>query len=359
MNRLLNRLILFLFCALTFITFNPGQFSPIIVLVVIIFASVDVYMESPRISLTIFTVSVVIGLFVPAVTCFLPLFAYGLFSGPFRWVVLVSLFPFFTSIPHDPGTVAAFPAVMILSLYLAISTETSEKRLSDITKLRDQNAEKQIQLEKANRELLERQDFEVQTATLNERNRIARELHDNVGHVLTSALLQTGAMIATCKDDHLREPLRSLQKSLSDGMDEVRLSIHDLHEDSEDLYTQVRALIKDFQFCPVKLFYNIDTSPDRQIRNAFYSIIKECLSNIARHSDASEAIISLREHPALFQLSIRDNGNTPEGEADDVDKSRGMGLIGIEKRVELLKGNVVFRRRGGFEVFISIPKERV
>ncbi|MBN1892557.1 MAG: hypothetical protein JW780_07230, partial [Clostridiales bacterium] len=130
MNKLLNRLIILLFCTLTFITFNPGQFSPIIVLVVIIFASVDVYMESPRISLTIFIVSVVIGLFVPAVTCFLPLFAYGLLSEPFRWVVLASIFPFLTNIPDNPGIVVVLPAVMILSLYLAVSTEASEKRLS-------------------------------------------------------------------------------------------------------------------------------------------------------------------------------------------------------------------------------------
>jgi signal transduction histidine kinase len=69
------------------------------------------------------------------------------------------------------------------------------------------------------------------------------------------------------------------------------------------------------------------------------------------------------EHPALYQLTIRDNGSNPESKSSPdkefkEDESDGMGLSGIRKRVESLGGNVVFRNTNGFEVFVSVPKER-
>ena len=57
-------------------------------------------------------------------------------------------------------------------------------------------------MEQKNKELLEKQDYEIQVATLNERNRIAREIHDSVGHLLSRSILQLGALKAV----HRQEP---------------------------------------------------------------------------------------------------------------------------------------------------------
>ncbi|HPU22457.1 MAG TPA: hypothetical protein PL099_05715 [Thermoclostridium caenicola] len=91
--------------------------------------------------------------------------------------------------------------------------------------------------------------------------------------------------------------------------------------------------------------------------------MKEALSNIAKHSDATEARIILREHPALCQLIIRDNGSKPAqglnlaADGEWQPGNSGMGLKNIHERVAKLKGTVRIRNEKGFEIFVSIPKE--
>lgn len=60
--------------------------------------------------------------------------------------------------------------------------------------MRDTDTELKLVMEQRNRELLEKQDNEIYLATLRERNRIAREIHDNVGHMLSRSILQVGAL---------------------------------------------------------------------------------------------------------------------------------------------------------------------
>lgn len=359
MNKLVDRLLLLLFCSILLLSSRYGEFASVYILVAVTVSAIDYTLESERISLFFLILAVVGSFFLPDAIVFLPLVAYGSFEGRYRWFPLLSAVPFIVHLASNPIETVAVPTLFLLSAYLSVSTSTAEKRIRDNNSLRDLNTEKQRELENANRALLLSKDFEIHSATLEERNRIARELHDSIGHVLTSALLQTGAMIATCSDESMKAPLSDLKESLSDGMNQVRSSIHDLYEESEDLYSSVQAILRTFSFCPVKLLYNLDSVPDRMIRNAFIAVIKESLSNIARHSDATEAIVSLREHPAIYQLSVRDNGNVAGESVGDLEKSRGMGLLGIEKRVEQLNGNVVFRKQGGFEVFLSVPKEQV
>ena len=358
MNNMIDRLLLVLFCSMILLTNHVGEYSSVYIVIAVTLAAIDYYLESERASLILFILSIIGSLFLPDAFFFLPITTYGLFDGRYRWFSVLSAVPLMIHLTNYPSLIFAMPALFLLSAYLSIATSAAQKRIRDNNTLRDLNAEKQNALEQANQEILQSKDFEVHSATLEERNRIAREMHDSIGHVLTSALLQTGALITTCTDESMKAPLTDLKNSLSDGMNQVRSSIHDLYEESEDLYTSVQTIIRNFSFCPVKLLYNLDTVPDRPIRNTFIAVIKESLSNIARHSDATEAIVSLREHPALYQLSVRDNGSVIGSSVGDLEKSRGMGLLGIEKRVENLKGNVVFRKQGGFEVFLSVPKEQ-
>ena len=80
--------------------------------------------------------------------------------------------------------------------------------------------------------LAEKQNSEIYAATLRERNRIAREIHDNVGHVLSRTILLTGAARAINKDQNLDSLLKGLDNSLNSAMDSIRSSVHDLHDDA-------------------------------------------------------------------------------------------------------------------------------
>jgi len=362
MTSLLDKLILFILCTTLYLTNMNDEYAVVLVLAAIIFASLESYIDGVVYHFAIFIVFIALSLFIPNAAFFLPIFAYDLCSTKWQWFIALSFIP--VSYFLSGSKLLSFLLIItfiLLSCILKRRTSLAEKKQRDFNLLRDEITEKQMQLEEANRDLLEKQDYEVHLATLKERNRIAGELHDSIGHVLTSALLQTGALLATCPDEQTRQTLSILQRSLSEGMDEVRSSIHNLHDESVDLYDEVRTHVNEYSFCPVTLRYSVENPPDKKIRYAFLSILKEGLANIARHSNATEATVIVIEHPALYQLVIRDNGSKNPGHAGDseliVSESEGMGLPGIRQRVEKLGGNVVFRKNHGFEIFVSVPKE--
>ena len=166
---------------------------------------------------------------------------------------------------------------------------------------------------KKNRMLAEKQDYEIYAATLKERNRIAREIHDNVGHLLSRSILITGAAKAINASDALSPVLDDLDHSLNQAMTSIRTSVHDLHDESLNLKEAAESLTSDFTFCPVTLNYDMGFEVPREIKYCFISIVKEALSNVARHSNATLVQITMREHPALYQLCIEDNGTLEEG----------------------------------------------
>lgn len=91
-------------------------------------------------------------------------------------------------------------------------------------------------------------------------------------------------------------------------MDSIRKSVHDLHDESVSLDEAVKSLIKGFTFCPVSYRYDCTGEVPREVKYSFISITKEALSNTMRHSDATHVSVLIREHPALYQLCIEDNG---------------------------------------------------
>jgi len=365
MSSLWDKLIVFTLSMMLYLTNTNDKYAVVLVLAAIILTSLESFFEGDLYNFIVFCSVILLSLFVPNAVFFLPLFAYDVCSTRWQWYILLAVIPVIQYLDKVSAISLLFLlSIIILSCILQKKTAVFEKKQYQYNLLRDKITEKQMELENANRNLLEKQDYEVHLATLKERNRIAGELHDSIGHVLTSSLLQTGALIATCKDESARSNLMVLQKSLSSGMDDVRSSIHDLHDDSVDMYDEVRTMIKEFTFCPVIIRYQVDTPPDKKIRYAFLSILKEGFSNIVRHSNATEVSVVILEHPALYQLIIHDNGNTPDGKNTSGPNiiypssySEGMGLPGIKQRVDALGGNVVIRRNQGLEIFVSVPKE--
>lgn len=285
---------------------------------------------------------------------FLPLLAYDLAEEK-SWGLRVSwAVPLLIQFGRTPPLLLFGAAALSgVALLLSVRTGQAVEGRDSYHRLQDSAKESALHLEEKNRELMEKQDYEVRLATLNERNRIAREIHDNVGHLLTRSILQVSALqvVARQEEDLCRE-LAGVRESLSTAMDSIRRSVHDLHEESIDLRVQLLALTEAFAFCPVKLRYDAGELP-KELKYCFIAVTREALSNIAKHSDATQAEVTVLEHPALVQLMVRDNGTRP-----GVRDGAGIGLENMRDRVEAFHG--VFRAEyagDGFRIFISIPKE--
>ena len=254
--------------------------------------------------------------------------------------------------------------LFLLAFCLQNRTEAAECLEQSLMKLRDDSTEKNLLLEEKNRMLAEKQDYEIYAATLKERNRIAREIHDNVGHLLSRSILITGAAKAINASDALSPVLDDLDHSLNQAMTSIRTSVHDLHDESLNLKEAAESLTSDFTFCPVTLNYDMGFEVPREIKYCFISIVKEALSNVARHSNATLVQITMREHPALYQLCIEDNGTLEEGlslsenNREALFSSRGIGLSNMNDRLKILNGNLQITIQKGFRLFITIPKEQ-
>lgn len=292
------------------------------------------------------------GIF-PDQTFFLPLLAYDIPKQRYWAGSTVCLIPLWlmaaSQPPHTSVPVLLLVPVSLLLRIRAIERETlTRKHLSLI----DANREAQQRLSRRNRELMDRQDTELRAATLDERNRIAREIHDSVGHLLASALLQTGALMVSLRNGEETEGLRTLKDTLAEAMDSIRRSVHDLREDAVDLQAQLQALTEGFTFCRLRLDNGWTEDPGMKVKSAVLAVCREALANLMKHSDATEAELVLRDHPGFRQLIISDNGNVKAFLPD-----AGMGLANMEERIRLLGGQFRISTDRGFRIFITLPKE--
>ena len=238
-----------------------------------------------------------------------------------------------------------------LAWYLRDATEKTEGMRRKYHRLSDLSRESSMDMEKRNRELAEKRGYEVRLATLNERNRIAREIHDNVGHMLTSAILQVGALSVVNRDERLAGGLETVQDTLSQAMDRIRGSVHGLRDESVDLRTRLEETARRFTFCPVEL--QIEAEGLRPaVSLCMLAVVSEALTNTARHSNATRATVRVRDFPAFYQLVVSDNGT-----AAHIKDSGGMGLKSIEERVRSLGGTFSLLTENGFQIYVAIPKE--
>ncbi|MBR5945108.1 MAG: histidine kinase [Lachnospiraceae bacterium] len=236
----------------------------------------------------------------------------------------------------------AYACLMIKGLKLRALGEADDKRqLEEL-------------MEKRALDYKDKQDYEVHLATLKERNRIAREIHDNVGHLLSRALLMMGAIEAVNEDKNLGEHLSVLKNTLSDAMDSCRVSVHDLYDDSIDLKGSLEKLVEEFKFCPVTLEYSSGPKINKDVKFAVAGVVKEALSNIAKHSNATQAKIIFMEHEKIYQLLIEDNG-TSATKGDGT----GIGLNNMQDRITALGGTFYIRNENGFRIFATIPRAGV
>lgn len=241
-----------------------------------------------------------------------------------------------------------------LQFALALLLHLRSMRISVLTRqvkeIRDTDTEYQLMLSAKNRDLLEKQDYEIYLATLKERNRIAREIHDNVGHMLSRSILQAGALLAVNQDKNLKEPLTALKDTLNLAMNNIRESVHDLHDDSIDMKSAVEQMLPDYDQYQIQFDYDMSRMVEKNVKYCFISITKEALSNLVKHSNATRLSIVMREHPSLYQLLISDNGTKI------LLRDSGIGLSNMKERVNGLGGTITISTESGFRIFVSIPK---
>ena len=245
-------------------------------------------------------------------------------------------------------------ALCILSVYMGFCAGIYENRRIQLLESRDNSVETERLLKNRNRELKENMDYTLKINTLNERNRIAREIHDNVGHILSRSILSTGALAAVCPPGQkaLKDGLNALKNDLDSAMESIRKSVHDIRDDSFDLKLTLDKMTAELKKSfKTEIMYDVGDEMPIKIKIAFTAILKEAISNILKHSNGDKVQITVREHPALYQLIVCDNGTGGKTFGD------GMGIDDMRQRAEDINGIFRVASENGFTVFVAVRKE--
>lgn len=299
----------------------------------------------------------------PCVIFFLPVMLYDCIKYRLKVPMIAagiayvySFADIFTGISQAAGTVSSIfiPVAVALLVALAVHLEHGDRQnlqlKEELKVLHDDQTEKDMIQKEHDRMLMENQNNMIYMATLKERNRIAREIHDNVGHTLTRSILQLGAIKAINTEPVLKKPLEDLHSSLGDAMTNIRKSVHDLHDESIDLESSIRQLTEGISALDIHVDYDMSNTIPKDIKYSFIAITKEAVSNAVKHSKGDTLDILLREHPGFYQLIVKDNGT------DIKINNTGIGLANITDRVNAMKGTLKISTDNGFKLLITVAK---
>ncbi|HEX9067222.1 MAG TPA: sensor histidine kinase [Ktedonobacterales bacterium] len=317
----------------------------------------------------------------------LPVLMIGVISGifPWRWSLFASLAMWlFTSAViylHDnpyaftrldgnrlQGPISLLPAFVFPFCFALIVRQHQLERERAETLL--------AQLNDAHRQLLAHASEAEDLAIAHERNRMAREIHDTLGHYLTvlAVQLETAIKLEERTDARLRDDLVEARGIVAKCLAEVRHSVAALRPTdlmATSLPEALRRLVaeSEAQLPDTTVTLDIEGPVERlapETHTALYRCAQEALTNIRKHAAASNVLVRLRVSPSLddgaghVELTVLDNGRGTDAGPQATDAhQRGFGLLGMRERIALLGGDVSSGAEPGrgWRVEVQIPLE--
>lgn len=194
-------------------------------------------------------------------------------------------------------------------------------------------------------------------ATLQERNRIAREIHDGLGHTLAAQTIQiNNALLFWQSHDKALTFLKQAKQLGAEALLEVRRSVSVLRSNplqGHSLESAIQKLLTDFQQTTgIKPSYTIDLpfSLSPEVNTTLYRIVQESLTNIYKHAQATAVSVELQQHAGTIYLAIEDNGKG----FHPTQNTTGFGLQGMRERSAALGGQFNLDSQPGTGCRISV-----
>lgn len=271
--------------------------------------------------------------------------------------ILANYFISFTN--SDKYILNIFVVFVIIFVYIIFSMLNHlEKQSTMLNKilieLKSGNEEKEDMYIKLKENSIDLEEVTI----IKERNRIAREIHDTVGHTLINVIVQLEATEKLLKKDvNLAiEKLRLAKEQSKKGLNDIRDSVKTLKKGSEVLsFNQsLKLLINEIMGnSDININYEIEDLKDlsHKQEKTLFRALQEGVTNGIKHGNSTAFVFKLKTHKEKIIFFLFDNGV-------GVDKVvKGFGLSAMEERVKELGGNVSFTssQSGGFKIEIDIP----
>jgi len=257
-------------------------------------------------------------------------------------------------------TAQRIEVLKLLASHIAISIQNAimySHLKKENFELADTVSETAVSLEHSRREAAQAM---VEKAISDERNRIAGEIHDTIGHTLTSVLMQIEAGKRLIANKDLQAALERLdlsQQQLREGLKNVRTSLFMLREGidkSKDFHSELESFLeKTMAYTGIRIEYDIDRNLELNAAQKYvlYRALQEGITNSIRHGEAKNVQFWLTRKSRFAEFILRDDGRGAQQIAF------GLGLTAMLERVRELKGSLDIRTEpeAGCTLNIRLP----
>jgi len=221
--------------------------------------------------------------------------------------------------------------------------ETAQKRV-------DTHREQIHGFEREREYLLANQEEVSRMSALSERDRIAQQLHDDLGHELTGALLALRAFEVKEPESSKNDSFRSLQGRLEASLAKLRETVENTKTEEELGFERFRDILQNFDYCPLEQTRRGDIEAITPMHwHLLASVVKEALTNVQKHSRASKVEIDLYVDASIVRLLVKNDG-IREQEGKD-----GTGLRFMRRRLEGVGGTLSIHADYHFTIVCVIP----
>lgn len=248
------------------------------------------------------------------------------------------------------------------SVFSSIFYELSRKSAARIVKLTNDNE----LLTERNAKLLEGmhkdEDYENQirySSQLEERNKIAQEIHDKLGHTISASIMQLEAaqMLIECDLEKSKQMIASSIGILRNGMESIRSTLKSIKPAIEQMgINKLKLLVNSFitySGMNAKLSFDGDLNMITYSQwKVIYDNVNEALTNAMKYSGANNVKVNIQVLNKLVKTEIKDDG---KGSKYVI---KGLGISGIEERTENLSGKVIIDSSDGFSIILLLPIEK-
>lgn len=223
-------------------------------------------------------------------------------------------------------------AAIVALLYRNQKRQAKRRELDYLRQLRDAELQQQIQVRQA---LLQGEE--------NERERLARDLHDGLGGMLAGIKMNLATMPQPAPGGGKQE-LNRIMNQLDHSATELRRIAHDMMPQALLLYgleAALRDLCDTITTEKLKVTFqafDIDTQLPRNTQKTIYRIVQEMLSNVVRHAGAAEVLVQCAQSGPVFYITVEDNGKGFDKGL--LARTQGIGITNIQKRVDYLNGKM-------------------
>ncbi|MGC8781819.1 MAG: sensor histidine kinase [Anaerolineae bacterium] len=221
-------------------------------------------------------------------------------------------------------------------------------------------------LETSHRKLQAYAEEVAELAATEERNRLARDIHDSVGHALTAVNIQLEKALAYWQrsPEEALQAIRDAKQAASEALRDVRSSVAALRDADERFSLQASLQTLAERMRAQGLAVNLTITGDerdysRATLMALYRAAQEGLTNVQRHADASRVEIELSFGEREVRLRLRDNGRGFDPRTAEM--ASGFGLQGIRERLELVLGRLEIKSDPacGTELVMTAPRQPI